>query len=161
MADNKTNVMRMLDRAKVAYTPHEYPHGETPVDGVTAAELIGKRPDEVCKTLVAKGASGAYCIFVIPVAQELDLKRAAKAAGEKSVAMIPVKDITAVTGYVRGGCSPLGMKKQFMTVIHSAVSGLETVTVSAGRIGAQVEMKPGELIRLTRALTADICIISE
>ena len=156
MAEQKTNVMRTLEQKKIAYTAHFYPHGDEAVDGVTAAALIGKNPEEVYKTLVARGAGGGVYVFVIPAAKELDLKKAAKAVREKSVAMIPVRDITALTGYVRGGCSPVGMKKLYPTVFDAAVLSLDTVTVSAGKIGSQVEVKPEQLITLTRASTADL-----
>ena len=113
----KTNAMRMLERAKVAYTSHEYPHEEgQAVDGANVARLTGQDPARVFKTLVTQGADRNYYVFVVPVLAELDLKKAAKAAGVKSVAMIHVADINKVTGYIRGGCSPVGMKKQFVTV---------------------------------------------
>ena len=156
MAEQKTNVMRVLEQKKVPYTPHSYPHGEEAVDGVTVAAMTGLDPAAVFKTLVAQGASRKIYVFVIPVARELDLKKAAKAAGEKSVAMIHVKEITALTGYVRGGCSPIGMKKQYTTFYHSTVNELETVTVSAGKIGYQVELSPAALMKLTNGRAADI-----
>ena len=106
MASDKTNVMRVLEQHKIAYKPHEYPHGKDAVDGVSVAELLGQNPDQVFKTLVARGKSGGFHVFVIPVAKELDLKKAAKAAGEKSVEMVHVKELLGLTGYVRGGCSP-------------------------------------------------------
>ena len=112
----KTNVMRLLDQKKVPYTPHTYPHGDDAVDGVTVAQMTGMDPAKVFKTLVARGASKTPYVFVIPVARELDLKKAAKAVGEKSIAMLHVSELTPLTGYVRGGCSPVGMKKQFRTV---------------------------------------------
>lgn len=151
MAEQKTNVMRVLEKQKIAYTPHEYPHGDTAVDGVTVASLIGKEPDAVFKTLVARGASRSILVFVIPVTGELDLKKAAKAAGEKSVEMIHVAEINALTGYVRGGCSPVGMKKQYRTFLDGSALAQPTIVVSAGKIGAQVELAPDDLIRLTRA----------
>ena len=154
MAEQKTNVMRLLDQKKIAYRAHAYPHGDTAVDGVTVAGLIGKEPKSVFKTLVARGASKSVFVFVIPVCAELDLKKAAKAAGEKSVEMIHVSEINALTGYVRGGCSPLGMKKQYRTVFDSSCLDRESIVVSAGRIGAQVELDPRELIRLTRGEAA-------
>ena len=156
MAEQKTNVMRLLEQKKVSYTAHSYPHGDTAVDGVTVAGLIGKDPGSVFKTLVARGASRNILVFVIPVCAELDLKRAAKAAGEKSVEMIHVSEINVLTGYVRGGCSPLGMKKQYKTFLDSSCLCRESIVVSAGKIGAQVELAPQELIRLTRAVTGDI-----
>ena len=107
----KTNVMRLLDQKKVPYTPHTYPHGDDAVDGVTVAQMTGMDPAKVFKTLVARGASKTPYVFVIPVACELDLKKAAKAVGEKSIAMLHVSELTPLTGYVRGGCSPVGMKK--------------------------------------------------
>ena len=110
MASDKTNVMRVLEQHKITYKPHEYPHGKDAVDGVSVAELLGQNPDQVFKTLVARGKSGGFHVFVIPVAKELDLKKAAKAAGEKSVEMVHVKELLGLTGYVRGGCSPVGMK---------------------------------------------------
>ncbi|MBR0040371.1 MAG: Cys-tRNA(Pro) deacylase [Oscillospiraceae bacterium] len=154
MAEQKTNVMRFLDQKKVSYIPHAYPHGDGAVDGVTVAGLIGKAPESVFKTLVARGASKNIYVFVIPVCAELDLKRAAKAAGEKSVEMVHVNEINALTGYIRGGCSPIGMKKQYKTFLDSSCGGQESIIVSAGRIGAQVELAPDDLIRLTRAGTA-------
>ena len=154
MAEQKTNVMRLLDQKKVAYRAHAYPHGNDAVDGVTVAGLIGRAPECVFKTLVARGASKSIYVFVIPVGGELDLKHAAKAAKEKSVEMVHVGEINALTGYIRGGCSPIGMKKQYKTFFDSSCLGLESIVVSAGKIGAQVELSPQELIRLTRADTA-------
>ena len=155
MAEQKTNVMRLLEQKKVKYSAHQYAHCDDAVDGVTAARLIGMKPEKVFKTLVARAPGGVY-VFVIPVAAELELKKAAKSVGEKSVAMVHISEINALTGYIRGGCSPLGMKKQYVTVFHSSALSLETVVVSAGKIGFQVELGPGELIRLCRGKTADI-----
>lgn len=156
MADQKTNVMRILGQKKIKYTAHEYPHGEDAVDGVTVARMTGRDPACVFKTLVTRGASKGIYVFVIPVAEELDLKKAAKAVGEKSIAMVHVGEINALTGYVRGGCSPIGMKKQFKTVYHSSILSQDTVLVSAGKIGQQVELSPADLIGLTRGDTANI-----
>lgn len=156
MAEQKTNVMRLLDQKKIKYTAREYPHSDAPVDGVTAAALMGQDPARVFKTLVARGASKKIYVFDIPAAAELDLKKAAKAVGEKSIAMVHVSEITALTGYVRGGCSPVGMKKQYPTVFHGTAAGLDTVIVSAGRIGFQVELAPADLIGLVRGAYADI-----
>lgn len=156
MAEQKTNVMRALDQKKIRYTPHEYPHGAEAVDGVTVAGLIGAAPEQVFKTLVTRGASKSIYVFVIPVAAELDLKKAARAVGEKSIAMIHVSEITALTGYVRGGCSPIGMKKQYKTVYHESALEQETIIVSAGKIGSQVELEPKALATLTRGQFADI-----
>ena len=156
MADQKTNVMRILGQKKIKYTAHEYPHGEDAVDGLTVARMTGRDPACVFKTLVTRGASKGIYVFVIPVAEELDLKKAAKAVGEKSIAMVHVGEINALTGYVRGGCSPIGMKKQFKTVYHSSILSQDTVLVSAGKIGQQVELSPADLIGLTRGDTANI-----
>jgi ybaK/ebsC protein len=154
----KTNVMRLLDQKKVPYTPHTYPHGDDAVDGVTVAQMTGMDPAKVFKTLVARGASKTPYVFVIPVARELDLKKAAKAVGEKSIAMLHVSELTPLTGYVRGGCSPVGMKKQFRTVFAAQALAQETILVSAGKIGYQVETAPQALIALVRASTADLTI---
>ena len=154
----KTNVMRLLDQKKVPYTPHTYPHGDEAVDGVTVAQMTGMDPAKVFKTLVARGASKTPYVFVIPVACELDLKKAAKAVGEKSVAMLPQKELLPLTGYVHGGCSPVGMKKQFPTVFHETAPLYGAICVSAGKIGHQVECDPNALIALLRAKTADVIV---
>ena len=156
MKEQKTNVMRLLEQKKLPYTPHEYPHGDGPVDGETVARLIGRDPACVFKTLVTAGASRTNFVFVIPVLKELNLKKAAKAAGEKSIAMIAARDITPLTGYVRGGCSPVGMKKQFKTIFDASAQGQSTIIVSAGKIGAQVECAPDALLQLTRGIYADV-----
>ena len=157
--DEKTNVMRTLEQKKIPYTAHTYPHEEgVAVDGVTVAGLLGQDPGAVFKTLVAKGASGGYYVFDIPVAETLDLKKAAKAVGEKSIAMLPSKELLPLTGYVHGGCSPVGMKKLFPTVFHESCLALETMMVSAGKIGYQVEAKPEDLMDLVRAKTADLIV---
>ena len=157
MAEFKTNVMRILDKAKIKYSALEYPHEDgVCVDGVTVAELVGLDPAGVFKTLVTKGASKAYFVFVIPVADELDLKKAAKAVGEKSVEMIHVKDILKVTGYIRGGCSPIGMKKQYPTVFHESCLNNPNIIVSAGKIGYQIDLDPQTLIEFTKGKCADI-----
>ncbi len=155
---DKTNVMRILEKHKIKYKAHEYEHGKEAVDGITVAKLLGEDEKQVFKTLVAKGRSGNFLVFVIPVSKELDLKKAAKAANEKSVELIHVKELLGVTGYVRGGCSPVGMKKAFKTVFDESVKGLDSVMVSAGKIGLQIETSPEELINLTRATTCDITI---
>ncbi len=157
--EEKTNVMRTLEQRKAAYIPHSYPHGEgDPTDGVSAARSMGKDPQAVFKTLVARGASGGVYVFDIPAPESLDLKKAARAVGEKSVAMLPQKELLPLTGYVHGGCSPVGMKKQYPTVFHESVLELETVTVSAGKIGFQVELAPKDLLALLGAGTADLVL---
>ena len=155
MAEVKTNVMRILDKAKIEYNHYEYPHGKDAVDGVSVAKLLNQDPECVFKTLVTHG-NGGYFVFVVPVAEELDLKKAAKAVSEKSVEMIHVKDINKVTGYIRGGCSPVGMKKQYKTVIHDSCLRIDKIIVSAGKIGYQIELAPQKLIELIGAQTADI-----
>lgn len=156
MAEQKTNVMRILEQKKIKYSAHQYAHGSTAVDGLTVAAMTGLEPDMVFKTLVARGASKRVYVFVIPVAKELELKKAAKAAGEKSIAMVHVNELTELTGYVRGGCSPIGMKKQYETFFHESLSQLDTVVVSAGKIGYQVELEPQELVKLCRGKIIDL-----
>jgi len=156
MASDKTNVMRILEQHKIKYVPHSYPHGKDAVDGLTVARLLCQDERRVFKTLVARGKSGRLYVFVIPVGRELDLKHAAKAANEKSVEMVHVKELMGLTGYVRGGCSPVGMKKAYPTVFDESANALPSIMVSAGRIGWQVECSPSELIKLTGASTAPI-----
>lgn len=141
----KTNAMRFLDTKKIAYEVQAYQCDEF-IDGVHVAEKLGQPLDETFKTIVAQGKSGSYYCFLLPVAEELDLKKAAKSVGEKSVELLHVKDITKVTGYVRGGCTPIGMKKQFMTVVHSSAQELEKFYISGGRIGMQIHLSPTELV---------------
>lgn len=157
MSEEKTNVMRVLDQKKVPYTPHHYAHPDGAVDGASVAALIGKDPASVCKTLVTQGASKKYYVFVIPVHRELDLKAAARAVGEKSIEMIRQAQLLPLTGYIHGGCSPVGMKKQFPTVFDQSEEALDTITVSAGKIGAQVEVAPGALCALVRGRFAPVC----
>jgi ybaK/ebsC protein len=157
--EEKTNVMRVLEQKKIAYTAHTYPHEEgMAVDGVTVAKSMGFDPAIVFKTLVACGASKQYYVFDVPVAENLDLKKAAKAVGEKSIEMIHQKELLPLTGYVHGGCSPVGMKKLFPTVFHETAENLETMIVSAGKIGYQVELTPHDLAALVRAKFADIIV---
>lgn len=160
MAAAKTNAMRILERNKIIYQAHEYPHEEgVAVDGATVARILGQDPDTVFKTLVTAGGGGTY-VFVIPVEKELDLKKAAKAAGVKSVAMVHVKDLFSLTGYVRGGCSPIGMKKAFPTFFDESMLNHQRVLVSGGKIGCQVEVAPGDLLKVTRGKTAPLILHS-
>ena len=155
--EEKTNVMRVLEQKSIPYTAHTYEHEEgVAVDGVTVANSLGQDPECVFKTLVARGASKGIYVFVIPVADSLDLKKAAKAVGEKSIEMVAVKEITALTGYVRGGCSPVGMKKEYPTVFHETAEIIDTIMVSAGKIGYQVELAPDALISLVGGTLADL-----
>lgn len=153
---NKTNAMRALERADIPYQPHTYDHGDGAIDGVSVAQKLGQDPRQVFKTLVTQGTGKGYYVFVIPVNRELNLKDAARAVGEKSVSMIPVSEINKVTGYIRGGCSPVGMKKDYPTVFDESVLTQDTIMVSAGKIGLQMEVDPRALIRLIDASTAKI-----
>ena len=155
--EEKTNVMRVLEQKGVAYTPHTYPTDGS-IDGASVAAYLGQDPEHVFKTLVARGASGGYYVFDIPVEDTLDLKKAAKAVGEKSIAMIHQKELLPLTGYIHGGCSPVGMRKQFPTVFHETAEILDTICVSAGKIGYQVEVAPADLIALVGAKTADLTV---
>ena len=156
--DEKTNVMRLLEQKGVSYTPHTYPHEDGAVDGATVARMVGKDPAQVFKTLVARGASGELYVFDIPVGESLDLKKAARAVGEKSVELLRVAEINEVTGYIRGGCSPVGMKKRYTTVFHETALEFETIYISGGKIGAQVEAAPQALLDLLGASAADIVV---
>lgn len=154
MAD-KTNVMRTLDRSGISYVPHSYDMSLT--EGVYVAEALGEDAETVFKTLVTVSDRKAYFVFVIPVAESLDLKKAAKAVGAKSIAMLRQKELLPLTGYVHGGCSPVGMKKQFRTVIDASALERDTICVSAGRVGAQVELDPRALAAL---VGAEFCSIT-
>ena len=155
--DEKTNVMRILDQKNIPYTPHAY-DPEAGLDGVSVAQQLGQDPETVFKTLVARGASGGVYVFDIPVGDSLDLKKAAKAVGEKSVAMIAQKELLPLTGYVHGGCSPVGMKKQYPTIFHETAEIIDSIMVSAGKIGFQVELNPAALMELAGASTADLTV---
>ncbi|MBQ3512750.1 MAG: Cys-tRNA(Pro) deacylase [Lachnospiraceae bacterium] len=151
----KTNAMRILEKKKIPFTHHTYECDEF-IDGAQTADLLGLPHEKVYKTLVTIGTDKNYYVFVIPIDGELDLKKAAKAVGQKSLSMIPVKEINAVTGYIRGGCTAIGMKKQYKTVIHEAAKNLETMIVSGGRIGSQIELKPEDLKSAANAEFEDI-----
>ena len=153
--EEKTNVMRTLEQKKIAYTPHEYP-ADGPVDGVSVASYLNQDPEQVFKTLVTKGAGGGYYVFDIPVAENLDLKKAAKAVGEKSIAMLPQKELLPLTGYIHGGCSPIGMKKPFPTVLHQSAADCDTICVSAGKVGFQVELSPADLQKMLPMKLCDV-----
>lgn len=159
MTGQKTNVMRILEQESIPYTPHSYEwDGKTAPDGATVARGLGVDPGMVFKTLVAKGASGGYYVFDIPVEATLDLKKAAKSVGEKSIEMLHLKELFPLTGYVHGGCSPIGMKKCFPTVFDETCILYDTIYVSAGKIGAQVEAAPGDLLSVTGGGAADITV---
>lgn len=153
----KTNVMRVLDQKKIAYESHCYVDSGV-ISGAEVARVLGQDPECVFKTLVTVGASKAHYVFMIPVERELDLKKAAKAVGEKSVAMLPMKELLPLTGYVHGGCSPIGMKKPFRTTVHETAANFETIVFSAGKIGYQVELPLAELGKVVRVAAADIIV---
>ena len=153
--ETKTNAMRKLDTLHISYTEHQYDASDGHIDGVAVAAKCGLDPDQVFKTLVTQGNDRNFYVFVIPVREELDLKKCAKAAQVKSVEMIHVKDLLKTTGYIRGGCSPVGMKKEFSTFFDETMILFDTVYVSGGRIGTQIEISPDDLIRVTNGtLTA-------
>lgn len=153
----KTNVMRVLDAAKIKY--NEYTFDGEYTSGVEIAREMGQPVERVFKTLVTVGKSGQHYVFMVPVAEELDLKKAAKAVGEKSIAMIKSKELLPLTGYIHGGCSPIGMKKQFPTAIHETAAQYETIFFSGGRIGFQVEVAPDDLFKVVRVETADLIVV--
>ena len=153
--NDKTNVMRVLDQKKISYTSHSY-EPDASMSGEEIAALLGEDADRVFKTLVTQGKSGQYSVFVVPVKEELDLKKAAKAAGEKSVSMIKQKELLPLTGYVHGGCSPVGMKKKFPAFIHETARQYERMFVSAGRVGFQIELAPEDLAETAGCGFADI-----
>ncbi len=156
MKDNKTNAMRILDSEGIPYTIHTYDTEDGHIDGVSVAQKCGENPEQVFKTLVTVGNDRNHYVFVIPVKEELDLKACAKSVGVKNVEMIHVKDLLKTTGYIRGGCSPVGMKKKFVTVYDETIILMDTVLVSGGRIGTQVELAPDDLIRITDGIVAAI-----
>ena len=155
--NEKTNVMRVLDGKKIMYEAHSYEADPT-LTGEQIAGILGEDPERVFKTLVTQGKTGAYYVFVVPVNGELNLKKAAKASGEKSIEMIKQKDLLGLTGYVHGGCSPIGMKKQFRTFVHETATTFEKMFVSAGKVGFQIELSPQDLISVTRCEVADIIL---
>ena len=152
---DKTNCMRVLESKKIAYIPHLYEADPT-LTGEEIARILGEDPDRTFKTLVTEGKPRQYYVFVIPVNRELNRKKAAAAAGEKSVSMIPQRDLLPLTGYVHGGCSPIGMKKRFPSFIHESALSLPRICVSAGRVGCQVELDPADLARAAELTPADL-----
>ncbi len=153
----KTNVMRVLDAKKIIYESHSY-EADPSLSGEQIAGILGESTECVFKTLVTRGKSGAYYVFVVPVEGELDLKKAAQAAKEKSIAMIKQKELLPLTGYVHGGCSPIGMKKKFPTFIHETAKELNKIYVSAGKVGFQIELSPSDLIDVAECEPVDIII---
>ena len=153
----KTIVMRILDKHKISYVSHSYAQTDA-ISGVEVASVLGENPAQVFKTLVTVGKSGGHYVFMIPVAEELDLKKAAACVGEKAVEMVKSKELLPLTGYIHGGCSPIGMKKSFPTFIHQTASDFETILFSAGKIGWQVEMPPESLQAVQPVKTADLTV---
>lgn len=159
MNSDKTNAIRMLEKSGYSFQSHQYEwDNKTAPDGITVASMLEQDPGKVFKTLVSKGASGAYYVFDIPVAESLDLKKAAKAVKEKSISMIHQKELFPLTGYVHGGCSPIGMKKLFPTVFDETCLLYETICVSAGKIGLQIEMSPTHLLDIIHGTTSDLTV---
>ena len=153
----KTNAMRRLDALKIQYKEHTYTDTDA-ISGTEVAEVLGQDPERCFKTLVTVGRSGEHYVFMVPVARELDLKKAAKAAGDKSIELLPVKELLATTGYIRGGCSPVGMKKKYPTFIDELCCLSDTIAVSAGERGHQMLLPPEDLIALVDAKTADLTV---
>ena len=153
--EEKTNVMRVLEQKKIPYESHSYTPDAT-LTGEEIAGILGENPNHVFKTLVTRGKTGQYYVFVVPVAEDLDLKKAAKASGEKSIEMIKQKELLPLTGYVHGGCSPIGMKKAFATFIHESAADLPRMYVSAGKVGFQVELSPQDLAKTVGCGFADL-----
>ena len=153
----KTNVMRLLEQKKISYTPHFY-GGTKAISGVEVAKVLGQDPDRVFKTLVTTAKSGEHYVFMVPVERELDLKKAAKAVHEKSIEMLKSKELLSLTGYIHGGCSPIGMKKQFKTVIDKSAENFDTIFFSAGKIGCQVETTLKDLQKVVRVEPGDISV---
>lgn len=155
--ETKTNAMRILDRHKIAYKINVY-ECDNFIDGKSIADMLGQDYDITFKTLVVTGKSKEYYVFVIPIATELDMKQAAKTAGEKSLEMVHVKDINKVTGYIRGGCTPIGMKKQYPVFLHESAKKYDSIIISGGRLGTQIFLKPGDLLKVTGGKYADVIV---
>ncbi|RHV10507.1 Cys-tRNA(Pro) deacylase [Clostridium sp. OM05-9] len=153
--ETKTNAMRILDRMKIPYTLNQY-NCEEFIDGVHIADMLGQSYEESFKTIVTVGKSQGYYVFALPIDKEIDLKKAARVVGEKNLELLPVKDINKVTGYIRGGCTPIGMKKAYPTVIHESAETLPQMIVSGGRLGEQIMLKPDDLVRAVNGRYADI-----
>ncbi|MDE5053720.1 Cys-tRNA(Pro) deacylase [Niallia taxi] len=156
MAKGKTNAMRILDGLHISYTTHSYENKDGKIDGISVAEKIGVDKRQVFKTLVVQDGEKEPYVFIIPVQAELDLKKAAKAVQSKKVEMAPVKDIQKLTGYIRGGCSPIGMKKSYQTILDDSAEGLPSIVVSGGKIGLQMELEVSDLIQATDAAVVNV-----
>lgn len=155
--ENKTNAMRILDKNKISYRTNTYECDEF-IDGIHVADMNGDLYEQSFKTLVTVGKSGGYYVFALPIDKEIDFKKAAKIVGEKSIEMIHVKDINKITGYIRGGCTPVGMKKMYPTVIHESAKNFDEIIISGGRIGLQIILNPNDLAAVTNAKFADFLV---
>ena len=153
--DNKTNAMRILEKLNIQYERHSYECDEF-IDGIHIADMLGQSYEQSFKTIVTEGKSRAYYVFALPIDKEIDLKKAARVVKEKNLELIPVKDVNKVTGYIRGGCTPVGMKKQYPTVLHESAKEFEKIIISGGRIGEQLFIAPDDLVRAAKAEYADI-----
>jgi len=153
--ENKTNAMRILDKNKINYRVNTYECDEF-IDGIHVADLNGDPYDQSFKTLVTVGKTGNYYVCVIPIDQEIDFKKAAKEFGEKSLEMIHVKDINAITGYIRGGCTPLGMKKLYPTIVHESAAQFDEIIISGGKLGMQIILNPQDLVKVVNGKFANI-----
>ena len=154
--ETKTNVMRILDSEEIPYLVHAYETEDGEIDGVSVALKCGENPENVFKTLVTVGNDLQHYVFVIPVKEKLDLKSAAKSVGVKSIAMIPQKELFPLTGYIHGGCSPIGMKKKFQTVYDETILIIDRIYVSGGKVGLQIELNPEALLKITEGSTANL-----
>lgn len=155
--NSKTNAMRILEKNGIAFKVETYECDEF-IDGVHLADQLGQSYEQTFKTLVMQGKSREYHVFVLPIAEEVDLKKAARVVGEKSLEMVPVKDINAVTGYIRGGCTAIGMKKQYNTVIHESARKFEQIIVSGGKLGTQIFLDPEDLCKVTGGIFANVIV---
>ena len=153
--ESKTNAMRILEKNKIPHKVNQYKCDEC-IDGIHIADMLGQSSEMSFKTIVTVGKSGNYYVFVLPVNNELDLKKAAKTANEKNIELLPIKDINKVTGYIRGGCTPIGMKKQYPTIIHESALEHEEIIISGGKLGEQILLSPKDLLSVTKGMTADV-----
>lgn len=153
--ESKTNAMRILDRLKIKYERNSYECDEF-IDGVHIADMLGQPYEQTFKTIVTEGRPGSYYVFALPIDKEIDLKKAAKVSGEKRLELIPVKEVNKVTGYIRGGCTPVGMKKQYPTYVHESAASFDKIIISGGRIGEQLIINPDDLLKAAGASYADI-----
>lgn len=153
--DNKTNAMRILDKMKINYGRNSYECDEF-IDGIHIADMLGQPYGQTFKTIVTEAGAGTYYVFVLPIDKEIDLKKAARVSGEKRLELIPVKEVNRVTGYIRGGCTPIGMKKKYPVFVHEAAASFDRIIISGGRLGEQIIINPDDLLRAADAVYADV-----